>query len=98
MKKIGLLCLALVLALGTLGIGFAAWTDTVVINQTVETGSLSISLSKILCSEVAEFQGKDVGSIDCYLTGEVKCQIDYAGVLRNAYEKAEVVMLNAYPC
>ena len=40
MKKIGLLCLALVLALGTLGIGYAAWIDTIYIDGTVTTGSL----------------------------------------------------------
>ena len=40
MKKIGLLCLALVLALGTLGIGYAAWIDTIYIEGTVTTGSL----------------------------------------------------------
>jgi len=41
MKKIGLLSLALVLALGTLGIGYAAWTDTVYIEGDVTTGSVA---------------------------------------------------------
>jgi hypothetical protein len=98
MKKIGLLCLALVLALGALGVGYASWVDTIFITGTVETGTVSLGFSKILCSEVAEFEEKDVGSIDCYLTGDIKCQIDYAGVPRNAYEKAEFVLTNAYPC
>jgi hypothetical protein len=40
MKKIGLLCLALVLALGTLGIGYAAWIDTITIHGQVTTGEL----------------------------------------------------------
>lgn len=40
MKKIGLLSLALVLALGSLGIGYAAWTDTLTITGTVATGDL----------------------------------------------------------
>jgi hypothetical protein len=40
MKKIGLLSLALVLALGALGIGYAAWTDNIFISGTVETGSV----------------------------------------------------------
>lgn len=40
MRKIALLCLALVLALGTLGVGYAAWTDTIYIEGTVTTGSL----------------------------------------------------------
>lgn len=44
MRKIGLLCLALVLALGALGAAYAAWTDTVVMTQTVNTGSLEVGI------------------------------------------------------
>ncbi len=44
MKKIGLLCLALVLALGALGVGYAAWTDTITIQGTVNTGSVDINV------------------------------------------------------
>ena len=42
MKKIGLLSLALVLALGTLGVGYAMWFDTLEIDGTISTGSLEI--------------------------------------------------------
>ena len=42
MKKIGLICLALVLTLGALGVGYAAWTAEVAINGTVQTGSLDL--------------------------------------------------------
>ena len=44
MKKIGLLALALVLALGALGVGYAAWTDQVTIEGTVTTGTLSLDV------------------------------------------------------
>jgi predicted ribosomally synthesized peptide with SipW-like signal peptide len=44
MKKIGLLCLALVLALGALGIGYAAWTDTINISGSVNTGTVDINV------------------------------------------------------
>ena len=44
MKKIGLLCLALVLALGALGVGYAAWIDTIHIEGTVNTGSVDINV------------------------------------------------------
>jgi len=44
MRKIGLLSLALVLALGTLGIAYAAWTDTITIEGTVNTGSVDINV------------------------------------------------------
>ena len=40
MKKFGLLCVALVLVIGTLGIGYAAWTDTIFVNGTVNTGEV----------------------------------------------------------
>lgn len=42
MKKIGLICLALVLAVGALGVGFAMWSETLVIDTTVETGTYCI--------------------------------------------------------
>ena len=44
MKKIGLLCLALVFALGALGIGYAAWTDTLTVEGTVNTGDVDINV------------------------------------------------------
>jgi predicted ribosomally synthesized peptide with SipW-like signal peptide len=44
MKKIGLIMMALVVTLGALGVGYAAWTDTVTINGTVTTGSLDIKV------------------------------------------------------
>jgi len=43
MKKIGLLSLALVLALGALGVGYAAWTDQITVEGTVNTGSVDIN-------------------------------------------------------
>jgi hypothetical protein len=43
-KKIGLLALALVLALGALGVGYAAWEDSVTITGTVQTGSVDIEI------------------------------------------------------
>jgi hypothetical protein len=52
MKKIGLLCLALVLALGALGVGYAAWIDTITIEGTVNTGSVDIN--------VVYFSGTDI--------------------------------------
>lgn len=38
MKKIGIICIVLVLALGTLGVGYATWSQELVITETVNTG------------------------------------------------------------
>ena len=42
MKKLGLIAVATVLALGTLGIAYAAWTDTVTIEGSVDTGDVKL--------------------------------------------------------
>ena len=52
MKKIGLLCLALVLALGTLGVAYAMWWDEVTIEGTVNTGSVEISIEDVSATYV----------------------------------------------
>jgi len=44
MKKIVILCLTLVLALGALGVGYASWTDTVYVSGTVDTGKVCFTL------------------------------------------------------
>ena len=38
MKKTGLICLVLLLALGALGVGYATWSQTLTITETVNTG------------------------------------------------------------
>ena len=42
MKKLGMISIALVLAIGALGIGYAAWTDEVTISGSVNTGAVCI--------------------------------------------------------
>jgi hypothetical protein len=44
LKRIGVLALALVIALGALGVAYAAWTDSVYIQGTVNTGTLDIDI------------------------------------------------------
>ena len=46
MKKIALIVLALVLALGAAGIGFAKWSETLHIEGTVSTGEVDVGLSQ----------------------------------------------------
>lgn len=54
MKKIGLICLALILALGALGAVYASWNDTVTISGPVGTGRVNIQfVGPIYCAEAA---------------------------------------------
>jgi len=45
MKKTGLIALALVLALGAMGVGLAYWNETLTISGTVATGELDVEFS-----------------------------------------------------
>jgi predicted ribosomally synthesized peptide with SipW-like signal peptide len=72
MKKIGLLALALVLALGALGVGYAMWTDTVTVNGTINTGSIDLAIKDIgvtdpgpdpQCGDGVNDEDKDVASV-----------------------------------
>ena len=47
MRKIGILCLALVLMLGAVGVGFAKWSDMVTIEGIVETGELKVGIHDV---------------------------------------------------
>lgn len=44
MKRGGLLTLALVFALGSLGVAYAAWTDEIIIEGSINTGSVEITV------------------------------------------------------
>jgi len=46
MKKAGLICLVLLLALGSLGISYAGWSNNLNINGTLTTASLPVSVFK----------------------------------------------------
>lgn len=45
--KLSVLALALVLALGGLGIGYASWTDMVVVEETVTTGTVCVEFQQL---------------------------------------------------
>lgn len=59
MRKIGLLTMALVLALGTLGMGYAAWTDEIFIDGSVRTGT--VNLDVVALSGSAAMKTEDHG-------------------------------------
>jgi hypothetical protein len=104
MKKIGLLCLALVLALGTLGIGYATWSANVTIEQTIETGSLIVGVRDVgtnddevgdTGADPGQPEGKNVAS--CNSTNVVGTEICLKGQTQY-YTEVEEVIENAYPC
>lgn len=45
MRKILFICLALILTLGTLGVGYALWSDDLYIDGTIETGDVAVEWS-----------------------------------------------------
>jgi hypothetical protein len=45
MKKVGLLILALVVALGALGAGYAAWSESITVTGTVSAGNLDVDFA-----------------------------------------------------
>jgi hypothetical protein len=54
-KKVGLIALALVLALGTLGVGVAQWTETLDISGNAQTGELDVGFKLFLGCESSPY-------------------------------------------
>lgn len=97
MKKIGLICLALVLAMGALGVGYAAWTDTVTIDGTVDTGSVELGIVK---ATGTLYQDKDVATVGFSFVDPIglwECSVP-PGAQAYAYEKLVVTIAKAFPC
>jgi hypothetical protein len=67
LKRIGLLALALVIALGALGVGYAAWIDTIEIQGTAYTGTLDIDVSD--CSSTFVYKVPPDGIVVNYDSG-----------------------------
>ena len=101
MKKVGLLCLALVLALGTLGIGYATWSANVTILQTVETGSVRVGVLDVGTNDSGEAHidpgyTKHVARCESTNTGSTVPCGDCGG--GPYYDEVTEVITNAYPC
>lgn len=65
MKKTMFLSLVLVMTLGAMGIGYAAWTDQVTINGTVKTGTVCFEASNPTATYVyKDVAGDDPGADD----------------------------------
>jgi predicted ribosomally synthesized peptide with SipW-like signal peptide len=73
MKRLGILCLAVVLAIGMLGIGYAAWTDEVTIDGTVDTGILDVA---VLCSALDATDGALSPWVTGWIVGSASAYAD----------------------
>lgn len=58
MKKIGLLCLAVVLALGLVGAGFAYWNETLTIEGQADTGEFSVEFVDVFGTGIPQYAEK----------------------------------------
>ena len=84
MKRAMGMFVALIMALGMTGVVYATWSETLYINGTVNTGNVSIKVTKVECSD-DEADGKDYSNITCCVEGEENPILN-------------VVVTDAYPC
>ena len=80
MKKIGLIVLALVVAMGALGAGYAAWQDTLEIDATAEVGSFDVDFVNDYDFD-NEDRWRDYGHIDTWCWNDDNARIK----IENAY-------------
>lgn len=64
MRKIAILCLALVMALGSLGVAYAAWSETLTIEGTVDTGAVDFAI--VGYSETHVYKTPNHGTVGVY--------------------------------
>jgi predicted ribosomally synthesized peptide with SipW-like signal peptide len=107
MRKIVLIALALVLALGSLGVGYAMWSDTVTVSGPVETGTVSWTFNQDFSTNDPLPGGPpyDSGSLDWTITpGDFSTihrgnkNVGSANVSMIDPHNIEVKLFNTYPC
>ena len=68
MKKIGLIALIVVLALGIIGVGYAAWTQAFSISGTVASGTYIVSIAQTPATSVSPTQTVATCSVGTVVT------------------------------
>jgi hypothetical protein len=84
MKRIGLILLVLVFALGAMGAGYAYWSQSLNINGSVDTGELAVTFTSVASDDPAlheEIVGYDAAST----------------VITNTSDTVTFTVTNAYP-
>ena len=109
MKKIALICVALVLALGGLGVGYAAWSDTLYVDTNITTGEVSWTFNQ----DVSSNDPGPGGNVTGYLSGSLDWTItsgNFSTIHRSDKNvgwtdieyvdphNVEVTMYKTYPC
>ena len=102
MRKIGLIAMALVLALGALGVGFAAWTDTVTVAGTVDSGNVCVGFTNWIvlsdpCSPGTPDSTCDVGFGNEGPAPENK-NVGCTSATRVDQHTIAVTLTDVYPC
>lgn len=96
MKKLGLLCLAVVMALGMVGAGFAYWTETLTIDPPVGTGELDVDWAMVHdVSAWPPIQHYNAGT--SYHWGEVTVSGDGNTLNVGLHEMYPGAVVNSYP-
>lgn len=109
MKKIGILTLVLIFALGSLGVGYAHWSQTLFIEGTVNTGSFCVGFSHQYSDDPVE-EPCNPGAIDDsdrfdpgYTKNVAGCDCDLVDPKlccepdKEAWERMLITVCNAYP-
>ena len=81
MKKIGLIALIVVLALGIIGVGYAAWTQSLQVNGTVNPGTFNVKIVGSAATTPATYSTVTYGSTAGVNDGNnapLSVTIDYA--------------------
>jgi hypothetical protein len=105
MKRIGLLCLVLVIALGTLGVGYATWSDNMTVEQKVYSGTIDAEFADASCDlppdpgmatgDVWGYPGDtltvDMDNVSSCLSGNITFTIENIGTIPVHVTKVEFI-------
>jgi predicted ribosomally synthesized peptide with SipW-like signal peptide len=69
MRKLVFICLALVVALGSIGVGYALWSDSLYIEGTINTGDIGLIWSQGQPWDTEPVE-KDVSHGECEIVGD----------------------------
>ena len=92
LNKIGILAMALLLALGAIGTAYGAWVDEIYIEGTLSTGDISASLGCGTCWEEPETADTD---IDCTDGSSMTLAIDVTNAQEDVDYYCNFIVSNA---